>query len=194
MIKTHNKTGLKYLCYTQKEDHNSYKGSGKYWKDHIKKHDYDVTTEVIFQTELYEEFVNIAKKYSEEYNVVNDKSWANLKIEDGTGGDTVSNKCWITNGINDVYHLKSEFIPEGWRKGRSNCVFNSSHNQKQFNAKANKQSDKQKEASRKVGLRNAKQLLLNGITYSSRKEAMEKLNITKCKLYMMIYDQNRKTQ
>lgn len=194
MIKTHNKTGLKYLCYTQKKDHNSYKGSGKYWKDHIKNHGYDVTTEVIFQTEFYEEFINIAKKYSEEYNVVNDKLWANLRIEDGTGGDTVSSKCWITNGTNDIYHLKSELIPEGWRKGRSNCIFNDSQKQKQFNARANKQSDKQKEASRKVGLQNTKQLLLNGITYSSRKEAMEKLNITKCKLYMMIYDQNRKTQ
>lgn len=192
LIKTHNITGLKYLCYTQKKDHSSYTGSGKHWKRHIKEHGYDVTTELIFESELYDDFVKIAREYSKTYDIVNSKAWANLRIEEGDGGDTVSNKCWITNGTIDVYHLKSETIPKGWRKGRSKCVFNDSAKQKQFGAKANKNSDKQKEASRKVGLNNAKTLILNGVTYSSRKEAMEKLNVTKCKLYMMIYDQNRK--
>ena len=37
-IKTHSKTGLKYLGYTQKKDPFSYTGSGTYWKRHLKKH------------------------------------------------------------------------------------------------------------------------------------------------------------
>lgn len=194
LIKTHNITGLKYLCYTQREDHCAYTGSGKRWKHHIKQHGYDVTTELVYESESYDNFVKVAREYSALYDVVNDESWANLRIEEGDGGDTVSNKCWITNGVNDVYHLKSEPIPEGWSKGRSKCIFNDVKKQKEFGAKANRNSDKQKEASRKVGLRNVKPITLNGITYPSRKEAMQKLNITKCKLYMMIYDQNRKTQ
>lgn len=192
LIKTHNVTGLKYLCYTQKEDHFSYKGSGKHWKRHIKEHGYDVTTELIFESESYDDFVKIAREYSEKYDIVTNNAWANLRIEEGDGGDTVSNKMWITNDAIDIYHLKSEPIPEGWRKGRSKCVFNDSSKQKQFCAKANRNSDKQKEASRQLGLKNIKPLTLSGVTYSSRKEAMEKLNVTKCKLYMMIYDQNTK--
>ena len=194
MIKTHNVTGLKYLCYTQKEDHNSYKGSGKHWKNHIKEHGYDVTTEVIFESESYDEFVKCAKEYSSLFDVVSDSSWANLKNEEGDGGDTVSRKCWITNGTVDKYHDKGQEIPLGWKLGRSNCVFKDSNKQKHFSHKASHKTEAQINASRKVGQKNTKQLILNGITYSSRKEAMEKLNITKCKLYMMIYDNNRKNQ
>ena len=55
-IKTHNKTGLKYLGKTTKKDQHKYKGSGKYWLKHIRKHGYDVTTEIIFQTIDKKEF------------------------------------------------------------------------------------------------------------------------------------------
>lgn len=136
MIKTHNKTGLKYLCYTQKEDHESYTGSGKHWKRHIKEHGYDVKTELIFQSERYDEFQKVAREYSSKYNVVNDTSWANLRIEDGDGGDTVSSKRWITNGSEDKYYPKDQSLPDGWKNGRSNCVFNNPDKQKQFSAKA----------------------------------------------------------
>jgi len=132
MIKTHNITGLKYLCYTQRENHCAYKGSGKLWRLHIKKHGYDVTTELVFQSELYDEFVKVAKEHSAKYDVVNNDSWANMRIEDGTGGDTVSNKCWITDGLVDAYHLKTESIPTGWRKGRSKCIFNDAQKQSEF--------------------------------------------------------------
>lgn len=194
MIKTHNITGLKYLCYTQKQDHIAYTGSGVLWKQHVKEHGSDIKTEVIFESEIYEDFVKAAKEYSEKYNVVEDTSWANLKIEEGDGGDTVSNKHWITNGTQDKYDLKTNAIPEGWKKGRSNCVFRDSSKQREFNKLANRSTDKQKEASRKVGERNIKPLTLNGVTFASRKEAMQKLNVTKCKLYMMIYDQDRKNK
>jgi hypothetical protein len=185
MIKIHNTTGLKYLCYTQKEDHDSYKGSGKLWKQHIKQYGYNVNTIVIYQTELYEDFVKVAKQYSEKYNVVIDSSWANLKIEEGDGGDTVSNKYWITNGTQDKYDLKINPIPEGWKKGRSNCVFKDSSNQKQFNLRANRNSEKQKEASRKLGQKNAKKIMIDNVEYASRKEAMIALNLTKCKFYIL---------
>ena len=31
LLKTHNQTGLKYLCKTENEDYINYPGSGKYW-------------------------------------------------------------------------------------------------------------------------------------------------------------------
>lgn len=142
LIKTHNTTGLKYLCYTRKKDHEKYTGSGKLWKRHIQKHGYDVTTELLFETEDFEEFRSFARKKSEELDVVSSKNWANLRIEDGDGGDTVSDKVWITNGTVDVYHIKTNPIPEGWRRGRSKCVFNDKKTQSEFS----KRSDRLKAA------------------------------------------------
>jgi len=134
MIKTHTATGLKYLCYTKSEGeyYSNYKGSGKYWKNHLKKHGSGITTELIFECETKEEFKKYATKKSIEFNVVKSTEWANLKIEEGDGGDTVSNKMWVTDGKCDKYVFKDSIIEEGWKKGRSNCIFNDSKKQREF--------------------------------------------------------------
>jgi hypothetical protein len=62
-------------------------GSGKLWLRHIKKYGYDVTTEVVFQTEDSNEFKRVALEYSIKNNIVNSDIWANLILETGTGGD-----------------------------------------------------------------------------------------------------------
>jgi len=126
MIKTHNVTGLKYLCYTQKTDHVAYKGSGKYWKKHLRDHGDDISTELIFEAEDYDVFVEFARRMSVELDVVKNSSWANLKLEEGDGGNTVSTKIWITDGIADKYIECTETIPEGWVRGRTNCKFRDS--------------------------------------------------------------------
>lgn len=138
MIKTHNKTGLKYLCYTRSDgpSYEKYKGSGTHWKRHLKKYGDDITTELIYESDDYEDFKRVAIQKSYELNVVESNDWANLKIEEGHGGDTVSNRIWITNGEVDKYVYKDSVIPESWVKGRSNCVFNNSSKQKEFSALA----------------------------------------------------------
>lgn len=85
--KTHNKTGLKYLGKTEKDPF-KYKGSGKRWKAHLKKHGNDVTTEVLGVYETIEDFRKDAIRISEELKVVSSNDWANLKIEEGDGGNT----------------------------------------------------------------------------------------------------------
>lgn len=139
MIKVHNKTGLKYLCYTQSEGvyYDNYKGSGKHWKNHLKKHGDDISTVLIFESNNYDEFKKYALEKSIELDVVHSDEWANLKPEDGTGGDTVSNKRWITNGVYDTYINKDKDLPEGWRYGRSNCVFKDSSKQREFATRVN---------------------------------------------------------
>lgn len=134
MIKTHNKTGLKYLCYTQSTGiyYDNYKGSGKRWKEHLKKHGDDIITVLLFESDSYDEFKLYAIEKSIEFDIVQSDQWANLKPEDGTGGDTVSNKKWITDGASDVYINKDNALPEGWRYGRSNCVFKDSIKQREF--------------------------------------------------------------
>jgi hypothetical protein len=139
MIKTHNKTGLKYLCYTRKKDHNNYSGSGINWLNHLLEHGFDFSTNLLLATNDFETFKFYAVEISILNNVVQSNEWANLKIEEGDGGDTVSNKKWITNGSVDKYLTNDLNLPLGWKYGRSNSVFNDSKKQKEFNSRVNQE-------------------------------------------------------
>lgn len=82
--------GLKYLGKTNKNPY-KYLGSGKYWKRHIKKHNLtrdDIKTTILIETESIREIINKGIKYSNQFNIVESNDWANLRIEDGNGGDT----------------------------------------------------------------------------------------------------------
>ncbi len=90
-IKEHNKTGLRYFGKTTR-DVFKYKGSGKYWRNHLRAHGNDVTT---IWYELFlsiDELVDFAIFFSEEANIVNavnangKKIWANSIPEDGLHG------------------------------------------------------------------------------------------------------------
>ena len=150
LLKTHNITGLKYLCMTRKADWVAYPGSGKLWKRHLAKHGTNVSTQLLYETENLQDFKTKSREFSEKWNVVNDSSWANLRPEEGDGGDTVSKLIWITNGQSDKYHPHSEPIPEGWRRGRNKCIFNDKEKQREFNRiNHTKRSKEQKSLSMK---------------------------------------------
>jgi len=86
-VKTHLKTGLKYLGFTKKKDPYKYKGSGKYWVNHIRKYGEEhIWTNIIFQTEIKQEIKNMGLYYSEFWNVVESIEWANMRPESGDGG------------------------------------------------------------------------------------------------------------
>jgi hypothetical protein len=64
-----------------------YLGSGKLWKQHIKKHKLsavDIQTEVLLKTEDYEELKRVAIDYSNKFQVAECKEFANLVPEDGS--------------------------------------------------------------------------------------------------------------
>jgi hypothetical protein len=84
-IKTHNKTGLKYLGQTTK-DPIKYRGSGKYWLRHISKHGNDVSTKILIKCETNDELKKYGTYYSEMWNIVESNAWANLVPETGQGG------------------------------------------------------------------------------------------------------------
>jgi hypothetical protein len=77
---------MKYLCKTVKEDYLSYKGSGKYWKKHLKKYGNKVETELLYETVCLEEFNRVCLEYSSRYNVAESEEWANLIPENGLDG------------------------------------------------------------------------------------------------------------
>jgi hypothetical protein len=93
-VKTHNKTGLKYLGKTERDPH-KYKGSGTYWRRHIKEHGYDVTTEILRECITNEEVYEWGIHYSHLWNVVESDEWANLK-EESSDGNTSNDakKLW----------------------------------------------------------------------------------------------------
>jgi hypothetical protein len=85
-IKIHNKTGLKYFGKTISKYPEKYKGSGTYWKRHLKVYGNDVRTEIIgyFDDKIWCLFY--ATEFSYINDIVHNKEWANLKIEYLDGG------------------------------------------------------------------------------------------------------------
>jgi hypothetical protein len=86
-LKTHNKTGLKYLGKTVTDPY-TYLGSGKRWQRHLAKHGNDITTEVLLETEDPQELAKTGLYYSNLWNIVEDQGFANMRPETGDGGDT----------------------------------------------------------------------------------------------------------
>ena len=85
MVKTHSKTGLKYLCQTKRTDYEKYLGSGLDWKKHLKEHGNEVETLLLKECLDDEELRRWGKYYSDLWNVVESKEWANKIPELGTG-------------------------------------------------------------------------------------------------------------
>lgn len=85
-VKSHNVTGLKYFGKTTQSNPNKYQGSGKYWKRHIRKYGYDVTTEIVGEFEDLMEASEFALNFSNDNNIVESSNWANLKRENGLDG------------------------------------------------------------------------------------------------------------
>ena len=85
MIKTHNLTGLKYLCVTTRENYVSYTGSGIEWKKHLKEHGRKFKTELIYESDDIISFSDTCIRISREYNIVESNEWANKVIESGSG-------------------------------------------------------------------------------------------------------------
>jgi len=84
-VKTHKITGLKYLGKTIRDPF-KYKGSGVRWSSHLKKYGNFVDTEILKECASNEEVKVWGIYYSNLWNIVNDPSWANLKVEEGDGG------------------------------------------------------------------------------------------------------------
>ena len=86
-VKTHTKTGLKYLGKTISEDPHAYPGSGKKWRKHLAENGNTYTTQILLATENKEELIETGIFFSNLWNVVESDEWANLIPEHGDGGE-----------------------------------------------------------------------------------------------------------
>lgn len=87
-LKTHNKTGLKYLGKTTSKDPFKYRGSGLYWKQHLSKHGNDVDTKILGEFDSVKEARKEGIRLSRLWNIIDSDEFANLMEEtcDGTVG------------------------------------------------------------------------------------------------------------
>ena len=98
LIKTHNITNLNYLCkFTERSDNIrytpfKYKGSGKYWKRHLKVHGNNIKTKILYKGTSKKNFSKKALYWSHFYDVVNSNKFANLIHENGLDGGGVKGR------------------------------------------------------------------------------------------------------
>ena len=140
-IKQHNITGLKYFGKTVKTNVLNYKGSGKLWSRHLKKHGNNISTIWYQLFEDKEELIAYAIKFSIEHDIVNSNDWANLKIEDGLCGGGVKgiklrpmnpeHKAKLSESVKQAYakkgcKIKDKTLPKikkkkgGWKWDKTN--------------------------------------------------------------------------
>lgn len=94
-IKKHIITGLQYFGKSIQDDINTYKGSGTYWRSHLKKHGRKDVINLWVSDWFYDEkeIKEFALAFSEIFDIVNSDKWANLKEENGLeGGDCGNTK------------------------------------------------------------------------------------------------------
>ena len=112
-LKTHNKTGLKYLGKTTQNPY-QYKGSGVRWLKHLEKHGDDIKTQILFETKSSEEFKKIALEYSDKLDIVKSREYANVVDETGEGGS-------VFPQLKETNEKRSKTLMghEGYWKGKS---------------------------------------------------------------------------
>jgi hypothetical protein len=145
-IKRIRRTDGTYIYYVGKSCRDNvslYVGSGKVWRDYIKKYGKD-SIEQVWCSEWYTDPFSIqydAIRFSLENDIINSSTWANSKIENGVDGGLISDDCkkqisitmtgikrrpgsgtsgtiWINNGITRTCIKKDQDIPEGWSIGQ----------------------------------------------------------------------------
>lgn len=85
-IKQHTTTGLLYFGKTAALHPEKYKGSGRYWRAHLKKYGDSVETLWYCLFLDQEELSNFAIAFSRQQDIVISPSWANIIEENGLDG------------------------------------------------------------------------------------------------------------
>jgi hypothetical protein len=111
--KRHLKTNLNYFGKTTGNPY-TYKGSGVYWNNHLRKHGNEVETIAVWEFNNLDECSNFAIEFSKTHDIVKSTNWANLCVENGLdGGDKFT--CMDPIKLADVNKRKSLAHTEIWK-------------------------------------------------------------------------------
>lgn len=77
---------LKYFGKTKQANPHKYKGSGMYWKRHLRYYKANQITIELWSFKDQSECTKFALKFSRDNNIVESKDWANLQYENGVNG------------------------------------------------------------------------------------------------------------
>lgn len=108
-VKTHRKTGLKYLGQTASNPY-KYKGSGKEWKQHLTRYGHEHDTHVLKECISKDERNHWGRYYSELWNIVESSEWANLIPESGGGGLLGSKNSATTDIVKEKFSGKNHYM------------------------------------------------------------------------------------
>jgi hypothetical protein len=120
MIKNPQGHKVRYLCKCKDDkDPYKYRGSGVFWRRIIDKLGCDIETEILGHYETNEELREAGEYYSELYDVVESKEWANCIPEIGDGGSTTDGwvKCYNPDTNEQKMYSDESKIPTGWLRG-----------------------------------------------------------------------------
>ena len=170
-LKTHNKTGLKYLGKTIYNPF-KYNGSGKYWLKHLKKHGNDITTKILKECDSESEIKKWGLYYSNKWDIVNSNEFANLTEETGNGGI-----CWQIHPC----------LGKSKTKEIKNKISKSLIGVSQGNPNPHSEKTKQKIIKTKSTI----QLYVKDLKFDSLSLAAKYFNISKRTLYNYYLNQNK---
>lgn len=120
-VKTHKKTGLKYLGKTV-QDPFKYVGSGVYWKRHLKKHGKEHDTYILQKCYSNESLITWGCYYSKLWSVTKSKKWANLKDEEGQGWGSGQNNILYIDRVKEKH--KKSINSDSCKKKQKETRFN----------------------------------------------------------------------
>lgn len=200
-VKTHNITKLKYFGKTTSADPVSYSGSGTYWLRHLAIHGKDFSTEIVGAFEDIATAKVAASEFCKANNIVESDEWANLKIEDITGGWDHITRQHLLKGVETFRNrpIEEQRIANAkrGRSGELNSMFGrdrSGKNNPRYGVKLS-QEQRSQQSKAMIGRRNAQDKdgkTVNVLVDDPRFKTGELTGLNKGKI--VVYDENGQTR
>ena len=189
MVKTHNTTGLKYLCQTKKKNPQKYLGSGKYWINHLAYYGKNIRTDIILETTDKNLLNDTGRYYSILWIITTsmddfgNRIWANAIAETGGGPGRAGYHIGENNPMygknrNDLAIVNRQEYRRDQNSAASKKLWSQPlHKKNMSDFRKNKWTDPAYIEKMKDRKRTFKQVSIYGIEYPSLKEAALQLNL-----------------